>query len=96
MSMNKVKTRYQIKNGYLLSEGKVTEIRIVEDYFYLGDQPLNIYQEDNVLFVLKPMIPFLKWPMISTPLDLFIDPEGCFWGPSKSCIFDQYVKTSAS
>lgn len=86
-----VKTKYQAKDGQLFYEGKPTDIRISDDYFYQGNKFLNIYQEDGHLFILKPLIPFLKWPMISSSVDLSIDKDGFVWGTGQNNIFDQFV-----
>lgn len=91
----KTQTKYQTKDGRLFYDGKPTDIRINDDYFYLGDQSLNIYREDGQIFILKRLIPFLKWPMISSPSGLTIDSEGVFWGTDQSCVFDQYIGTAA-
>lgn len=87
----KTKTKYQARDGQLFYEGNPTDIRIIDSYFYQGNKFLNIYQEDGHLFILKPLIPFLKWPMISSPVDLSIDKDGFVWGANKNNIFDQFV-----
>ncbi len=88
----KFKSKYQIKDMCLYHEGKPTEVRIDDDYFYLGSKPLNIYQEDGHIFALKPLLPFLKWPMVSSSTELSVDAEGIIWARNESCIFDQFLK----
>jgi hypothetical protein len=88
----KVKTRYKLKDGQLFYDEKPTEIRIDDDYFYLGNRPLNIYQEDGHIYFVKHLIPFLKWPTIASPVGLSFDGEGFLWVRDQKCIFDQYLK----
>ena len=90
----KIKTKYQTKNGQLFYEGKSTEILVNDDYFFLGNKPLNIYQEDGQIFVLKPLVPLLNWPMISSSTGLSIDEDGFLWAQNQSCIFDDYIKAT--
>ena len=90
----KIKTKYQVQNGQLLYDGEATNIHVDDDYFYMGSSPLNIYQEDGFVFVLKPLFPWFKWPMISSATGITIDERGILRSQSQNCIFDDYIKNA--
>lgn len=88
------KTKYQVQNGQLLCDGKPTNIHIDDDCFYIGSSPLNIYQEDGFIYALKPLFPWIKWPMISSATGITIDEKGILCSKNQSCIFDDYIKNA--
>lgn len=87
--MGTVKTRYKISGGDLLKDDHPTGIKVTDDYFFRGSEPLDIYLEDGHIFVLIKIIPFLKALKISSSAKLRVDPEGIVWGSGKDCIFDK-------
>lgn len=88
----KTKTMYLTKGGQLLFDGKPTSIRVEDDYFFLDGRPLNMYQEDGQIFALKPLLPVIKWPMVSSPTGMSIDADGFLWARDKGCVFDQFLE----
>lgn len=88
----KIKTKYQVKDQTLFYDGKPTEVIMKGKYFYFKDQPMDLFQDDRQVFIVKPIVPFLKKLRISTPLDLYVDSEGIIWGDKPECIFDKYIQ----
>lgn len=86
---NKIQTVYKIFNNQLLKNNNHIEIIVRDDYFYKNEVFLNLYVEDNHIFIIKPLLSFMKWPRITSPVHLTIDSEGNIWKETEKCIFDE-------
>jgi hypothetical protein len=88
---NKIQTVYKISNNQLFKNQNQTGVIVIYNYFYKKEISLNLYIEDNHIFIIKPLLSFMKWPRISSPVNLIIDPEGNIWKEKDKCIFDEIL-----